>query len=62
MKEKPAINVISECADVYYSNLMNVPGDLRQSLSCYQLREIFEHMVKPAIDKARNLDRGHGNS
>ncbi|MGR3303648.1 MAG: hypothetical protein ACUZ8I_14280 [Candidatus Scalindua sp.] len=57
LKEKPAINIIDECADVYYGNLMNVPEDIRLSLSCYQLREIFEHMVKPAIDKARNLDR-----
>lgn len=52
-----AINVIKESADVYYDKLKEVPEDVRKQLTLDMLREIFEYMVKPAIDKARSLDR-----
>lgn len=51
-------SVIDECADVYYENVKALPDDVRSKLSIYQLKEIFDAMVKPAIQAARDRDRG----
>ena len=55
--EPEAINVAGECADVYYSNYQNMDKRLRRKFSTEMLRAVFDHMVIPAIEKARALDR-----
>lgn len=57
-QEKPAISVPDECANVYYDNYDKLPESLRDKISLHMLREIFDKMVIPAIDKARNIERG----
>jgi len=56
--EDLAINVTQEAADVYYANAAKLPKNVKSKLSLHDYSEIFIHMVVPAIDKARKLDRG----
>lgn len=57
MKEEPAISVVDEAANVYYKSYMDMPKDVRRDLSCHHLHNVFKYMVKPAIERARSLDR-----
>lgn len=57
MSELPAISVIDECSDIYYDSFDDLPEDVKESISLRELKEIFEKMVIPTIDKARALDR-----
>lgn len=59
MSEQAAINVKDECANIYYDNFKSMPDSVRKTVSCHMLHEIFKHMVVPAIDKARELDRSN---
>ncbi len=41
-------------ADLYYQNFAHLPEDVRKKLSMYQLREIFDKMVKPSLKSWNN--------
>ena len=57
LNEEPAISVIEESANEFYGNYKNLTEKSRKRLSVEMLREMFNVMVVPAIDKARSLDR-----
>lgn len=52
-----AVSVIDEAANTFYENFVKMPDDVRGKVSCHMLRNIFDHVVKPAIETVRNLDR-----
>ena len=58
MNEEAAVSVIDEAADKFYQSFNALPDRIRKKLSCDMLHNIFKHMVIPAIDEARSLDRG----
>jgi len=58
-KENFAVSVPDECWNSYSEGFKNLPKDVRMELSCHMIKNIFDHMVIPAIDKARVLDRDH---
>jgi len=62
MEEKAAINVTDEAADVFYNNVHSLPKSIKKRVSCHMLHEIFKHMVVPAIDHAKKLDRDYGDA
>lgn len=39
-------------ADAYYNGFINMDKAVREKLSFHQIRQIFEHMTKPAIAEA----------
>lgn len=56
-EKSKAVSVIDEAANTYYENFGKMPDDVRKKVSCHILKTIFAHMVIPAIDKVRYLDR-----
>ena len=56
---KPAISVIDEAANIYYSQLTDMSVQIKKQVSAHMLHEIFKHMVIPAVEEARRLDREH---
>ena len=56
-KENFAVSVPDECWKSYSDGFVNMPEDVRKKLSCHMIKNIFDHMVIPAINKARGLDR-----
>ncbi len=56
-EEKSAISVIDEAANKYYQSFGDMPESIRKKISYEMLHNIFKHMVAPAIDEVRRLDR-----
>lgn len=52
-----AISVYDEAFNVYFDSYAYLGRPTQHQISIQQIKEIFEHMVKPAIDKVRELDR-----
>ena len=52
-------SVNDECADVYYENISALPERIREKVSLDMLHEIFAAMVVPAIQRARDRDKGN---
>lgn len=57
MSEEQAVSVYQEGKTIYLDKFKELPDDIRKRLSCYQLDQIFEKMVMPAIQSVRQLDR-----
>lgn len=57
MSEEKAISVIDEAWNTYFGNFKDLSEPLKKKISLHMLDHIFRYMVRPAIDKARALDR-----
>tara|TARA_R110000765_G_scaffold408810_1_gene506730 strand:+ start:43 stop:339 length:297 start_codon:yes stop_codon:yes gene_type:complete len=55
--ENPAVSVIDEAANKFYQGFDNMPIPIRKKLSCEMMHNVFKHMVIPALDEVRRLDR-----
>jgi len=50
--EMAATSTINGVSDAYYDGFKNLPDRIKKSISLDQLKQIFDHMVIPAIEKA----------
>ena len=55
-KDKPAISIIDEAANIYWEKIKDLPVVVKR-LSIHDIRQIFSVAVTPAIDEVRRLDR-----
>lgn len=61
IEDEPAISVIEEASKIYSDpdNFAKIDPFIRKQISFMILSKIFEHLVVPAIDRVRELDREH---
>lgn len=57
----PEVSVYDHARVIFYDSYHGCHEEINPALSCHDRLQIFEHMVRPAIDVVRALDRASRN-